>query len=489
MLRVYIDTQVISYLQHPPVGKEDVYSKLKILLDKRKNDLLLFYSVGHFSDFKRDSSNYKDGDLKFMEQLGIKYFIRYDSNRHNIYIKDEKPFDAFYKGKLDFKFNYKNRKNEQIYEPAEKNLETLYKRYYDLLTKVEKDFSILKSIPIREAEFYHKFRQIVPFNRRRISKRKFIKYVQSYFDKLTSGDKEVLRLAINDLIGGSKTSFRLPMYSLDFTKPTLKCDLDNSDIQSFFVERILEIMYMQGYKNFNNINEVFFLASCYGALETTGIINEKPSRLKIRNIVSDSQHAVFGSYCDVVITEDKKFSEKSKLLYGLFYFNTLIFNGEGFLRYFEEMLRSSILDKEQILSLSRMEVKRYIIEDKVKYGSVIDHYTIDSEWRYLGFFNNIEYLASRDAYAITFSRITTNYANPWLMVEIEALVNRSFNTFGSDLINRSHFNFKTEIIEIEQGIWPGRKWFYEGIYIQLYISQEDTRYMLLKIGSIKGEIV
>ncbi|MVM31194.1 hypothetical protein GO755_14220 [Spirosoma sp. HMF4905] len=485
MLRIYLDKQVISYLRKFPTKKEDIYNQFLAIFQNQKDDFILPYSIGHFLDLKRDLTDIKDEDLTFMSSIGMNYFIRYNIHMKRSRIANENPLTAYYAGRLNENVNYQTRKESNVFDSINQEFAVMYKHYYKILHKINNNKNYKKYLSKQDIEFYERMRVIVPFDKRSISESKFIKYVQKYYYKLKEKPKSDLRAFMNERISKSKIDFTVPVHQLDFSKYNLKEDLENSNLQAFFIERILDLMVMKGEKDFNALDNVFFFHSFYQSLELTGIINEKPSKLSVESMTSDGEHAFSASYCDILITEDKKLSQKSKLLYGLLYINTLVFTVEEFIKYYRSYQKSVVIDKDQIIGLSKAEVKRFLANEIKKYNNLIERYYIDSEWRYLAMFNNINYNSVGGHYELIFSRITNNYLNMWINEEIRYITNLAVMSLGKDINGNSNFIEEVEIPQIQNKTWLGRIWHYDSLIIQLYISDSDVRHMLMRIGLFK----
>ena len=486
MLRLYLDKQIISYLRKPIVGQEDLYKDLLDILTKYKDKIILFYTVGHFTDLKRDLTNFKDIELNFMAEIGFSHFMRYSPRSNKVHITKEHPYIAYQPGRFDVELNYKTMKESPSFSFSNHNINMLYKRYKKMLITVESGKS--KDLSVEDLAGFQKVKENIRYNSRDLTLRKFVKGFHKMHEKQIEGNPNKEKDYLNKFINSAKStylSFKPEQY-LNFTKGTLKDDLHNSELQSYFFNHFIELMRILGYTDIEDerVQNRDFFASCYYILEFGGIINEQPKKVNPKSMMSDSLHAYFGSFCDVIVTQDKKLYQKSKLLYGLLYINTLVLEVDEFLNFFKSFLDSDVHDKEQIFWFSNQEVDNYVREEFNLHGNYSNQCFIESQWRYLGFFNNIQCIFKNSVRVLVLSRITNNYQNLWASIEIETIVNTAIETFGEDDNRLKYFDPKIEVLAINENRWRGRTWHLNNQIIRLVANNNDFRHVLLEIRHI-----
>ena len=54
------------------------------------------------------------------------------------------------------------------------------------------------------------------------------------------------------------------------------------------------------------------------------------------NSLHDTTHAIYGAYCDIFVTNDKKLKQKTSAAYQWLGINTKIFNSNEFIQYLSE---------------------------------------------------------------------------------------------------------------------------------------------------------
>ncbi|HEY9196150.1 MAG TPA: hypothetical protein VIM77_07785, partial [Mucilaginibacter sp.] len=75
MPRIYLDTNVFSNLKN---DKDSRFHELNDLLKIYKKKLSFYFSVAHIADKRKDKTDFKFEDFKFMETLVGDNYIAYD---------------------------------------------------------------------------------------------------------------------------------------------------------------------------------------------------------------------------------------------------------------------------------------------------------------------------------------------------------------------------------------------------------------------------
>ncbi|MEZ0607830.1 hypothetical protein ACAW74_04900 [Fibrella sp. WM1] len=479
MLRVYLDTQIIRYLSLN-INNSNEYSDLLNLITKQKESFVLPYSIGHFSDLKRDLTDKKNVDLAFMSKIGMSKFFRFNFNINRLTVKEDDATKAYYSGKFNEYSNYSVRKSFTQRIGAYDQIKAFYESYIKVLEKAEKS---KKTLSKEETNLYNSIRELVPFSRKDITMRKFERHLNKGLKNTLESSKDRQKKFVKSIYDDARSSYSLPKQQIDYKKPNLKVDLENSDLQNFIVDNIfLPIVSMFNKTDIESINNFHLFTRSYEMLELTGILIENLKATTVQSRVSDSLHAFTASYCDILITEDKKLTQKAKLLYGVLYINTLVFTAKEFLSFYNEYLSLIVIDPDQFLGFLEQDIRRHKIEQEKQGFKTNNQYFIESEWRYMGFFNSLQFIQIRGESIICLSRLTNNFDDTWSEDEIRLLVSTGLKTFGDDIGRRLMFDENVEINEIASGNWPGRAWFYAGYYIQIISDFNHINQILLTVS-------
>ena len=194
------------------------------------------------------------------------------------------------------------------------------------------------------------------------------------------------------------------------------------------------------YQNFMNM---------YMGLEILNIVKGKPRKQKFTNLMNDSRHAYFGVTCDVIVSKDVDFIEKTKFIYDVFDIQTLVLS-------FQEFNNTSYTNPSDNLSDFLDEIL-YIFEnldnDRIQKEG-IKFLSIPLSSMYIGYFNVLYRVEQENKKIFIASKKIDNYKNKSLLKEIELITNRLVDVFGKDMHDLDYFN-RSEIID---GEWKGRVW-------------------------------
>lgn len=194
------------------------------------------------------------------------------------------------------------------------------------------------------------------------------------------------------------------------------------------------------YQNFMNM---------YMGLELLNIVKGKPRKQKFTNLMNDSRHAYFGAACDVVVSKDVDFIEKTKFIYDIFDIQTLVLS-------FQEFNNTTYTNPNNSLNDFLDEIM-YIFEnldnDRIQKEG-IKFLSIPLSNMYIGYFNILHRVEQENKKIFIASKRVDNYKNKSLIKEIELITNKLADGFGKDIHDLANFN-RNEIIN---GEWNGRIW-------------------------------
>lgn len=331
MDKLYLDTQVINYLRksdssEPTFTFPRVETLLKILKSKEKT-LQLNYSAAHLADYLRDPTSRKEEDMKFMSRIGINTYTTYNSIERRSQYTQLEPIEAFYNARLSDE-EYKRQYSEIRRPRLDNMLKEIFDWYKHTLKEVEKDHSYLNNFNQRDIHTFEQLReQIGSINSAELTIENFISKIDAYWDSIVfkMSDKDASKFLIkNNMLDGTLISYKNQTF--DLKKPSLRNDIRGSQFQKDFAIHMEQTMYSMGLDFSSNYDESVLFTGSYASLQMLGIERDKPKDFNVYSFVNDAAHFYFASFSDILITEDKGFYKKAKLVYALLDVSTRVYN-------------------------------------------------------------------------------------------------------------------------------------------------------------------
>ena len=205
----------------------------------------------------------------------------------------------------------------------------------------------------------------------------------------------------------------------------------------------------------------------YNTLEIYGIVKGKPRKQALSNMIDDGRHSFFGSFCDIVVSIDSDFIDKTKFIYDVFDYKIGVFNIDEFRQWLE-------LSKQQYIS----GFKGLLAEFNKDFTTVPEfHREVQDEklfvlyklsQTHLSYFNLIGLVFSDKFEYYFFSKEDINQSTGTLIKEIQNVTDILINDLGNDIYGKGVY-VKNEFIE---GNWSGRVWLFDNIQINLSFQQK-----------------
>jgi len=192
----------------------------------------------------------------------------------------------------------------------------------------------------------------------------------------------------------------------------------------------------------------------------------------MQNIQADGLHAFYAAHCDYFVVGDKNLRAKSKALYNYYKIKTNVLAPEEFVSTLDQVIHK-YHSREDVLR----DAISYVRQDNVLYTKPVSdadstmQYAIKLSLFYLNFFNYATYTnyKDKDAYILTFDRLSFNYSNFCFYTEIDTIVDTIVGLFGNgdedidEVKERFKHKYEAEI-----------KWQFDGIIIALNKYDERT---------------
>lgn len=443
MLRVYLDTNLLTKINNYPLLKEK--------LESYHDYLNIVYSSAHIDDLQRSGDVEKtQKDLATIKEYSEDQCLaKYGGIEHLTYDTRD-PFEFFETcndAKIDLSniFNSADEKLRGLGISA--NLNSLFKNNGNSVISQNQNQTFFQKFQT-EGTFESLVGDVLEMLHNSQSNNDLLKFVRESFDK--DLPRKVL---------GNVQENVFDFLNQQLPETTFKKTFDQLTIDSLKL------------KNKDKSASRFdqFITS-YNMLDLVGYKSDNKSN--IPNIVSDSFHAFYAAHCDIFLSEDKRLRGKAKVIYEEFNIDTLIFSEKEFCEYVDQLI-VKINGIETIL----VDIFKHIIELPVQtiYSSVENRSTIKNYFLqvfFAGYFDHLFWVETIENYRIlTFFKHNKTYSNWIYSKELKSLVKTFINILGPD-INNNH-EFQTESQEFsDQKTWIGRNWQFENFSVILDHDKE-----------------
>jgi hypothetical protein len=439
-MTIYLDSCVYQDLK-----KEENSSLLKLIKsDKSQN--IYCYSEALLFDLTRDSSNEKFKDMDFIESIVDNNCYYYNNKICFEYITPKDYYNSFEWP------DSKNLKGEvSVFAGFENFLKLIPLKFTDFISSHQ----IPKDCPIQFIELLKKTTNFFDF----------IYAMLDFTESLTNEQKTfkefIKYLHKNSLIGNIYESAGIKGF--DGEKITNKEEF----LQSYGNYFIKEGEQKYRYNLFMDM---------YNGLEIFGIVKGKPKKQKMMNLINDSRHSFFGGFCDILVSKDEDFLNKTKFLYDAYDLNTLVLTvGE-----FHDYLTKFPIDKSSMLELIKGVGETNLKEPEREWeeeGRYFSLKTLDKT--FYNYFNTVTYVFENDVQFYYCSKYSNSFSTGVLTKQIEYVTNKLISELGTDIYEKQAFN-PTEIVD---GKWCGRNWVIGNTLVDLNF----TNNMFLRFHPIPSE--
>lgn len=424
-MRVYLDTCVLQDL------KIDSNKPLLESIIQSKGELIYCFSEAHIYDLARDKTDEKFTDMTFMERIVDNNCYHYNKG----FIVDNITPIEYYKR---FDWSGVASANELIKGLSEED---------DAFGGLIK--SLLSAIPLNFNDFIPQGQQLpddVP---------------QDLADMLVkSSNMYEFTLAMtnySDILSAEQSKFKeqlqyLHRNSLTNNLPLL--GIAGYDGNTITDKEKFRDSYANYYlKNTNGKGKYRYdlFLDMYSGLEFLGLVQGKPRKQKMMNMINDGKHAFFGGFCDVVVSKDDDFINKAKFMYNLHDIDTQVLN----IADFTDFLQRRVFGKQfsdLASELVREDTQENILYEVTENGQSATYQRLSET--YYGYFNVI--INHSNGY-IYFTKQNNLFGTGTLIKEISFCVNKLFRELGLDCNSRGEW-VDGEITKDTEKDWHGRVW-------------------------------
>lgn len=462
MITLYLDSQLYRFLKRADNSdegdfpKKELFARLSQYLTEHKERFLIFYSFAHLLDLKQDKTNHKYDDLVYMEKWVDQNFLTHQSKaEHTDYFiaspsvafeKNIDPDDSDWNFDLSTLFDFSQFENVSDDEKLQK-----LKAQAEIVKTME--FPSLEELPGYEntppelQEMVEKFFPIVKGGQA-------LEVMQGMLNTLLSfgKDKSVYK-GFRDMISSAMTkdmpeppSTEVGKFIFDVSKSSGSEEEKMALVRNGLLTVVNKIL-----KDINiDIPTAFDLHyHSYIQLDLFGIEKEKNNKLKPASMLNDAHHSFYGGHCDIVVSDDLRFREKSKLLYSLFGLTTQILSVEEFIESKFWVEPSEILQKDDFFRKIILDLATAISQKNINQIPTL---------RYFDYFD-LSLATQQDREAIIVLKNNAKTYSNWISnVLVEKVTNKLMHFFKEDMNVWGPYDRETDLEQIKQGDWRGRIW-------------------------------
>lgn len=427
-MRIYLDTNILQDLKKEAKA---------LLLQKIREDGLrntYCFSEAHIYDLSRDKSDEKFSDMAFMEEVVSNNCFFFDKKICFEYRTPTEYYNSF-----DWSYTFDT---GELFSGDDlgKIMETVFKAIpLDFKTFISSD-QLSGDIPLefrdlleQPTNYYEFFQVFLQFSEGLSNEQKrfkaFIQYLHQ--NSLITGIYEVIGINGYDGINiTDKDKFR-ESYSAYFSR-------------------------FQKRNNYELFSDMFY------GLEFFGFVKGKPRKQKMMNLINDSRHAFFGAHCDVVVSKDIDFCNKTKFMYQLLDIDVQVLSLEEFEAALDNWpLEHALTVMDLIGEASKTPDPSNIIREEVSETSRTVYFELPNT--FLSFFNMYGISFTDKGNYTFFSKKPTTLSSGTFVKEIIIVVEQLISFLGPDVEGRTTF----QVDEINDGVWIGRNWIVGDSVIQL----------------------
>ncbi len=453
MLRIYLDTNLLTHL--------DDYPSLKEKLLSNSDYLNIVYSSAHIDDLSRGSKP----ELTLKDLKAIKYYsedqclakywgeenLRYD-------IRDPiEFFESFKETSIDLGDTINNLDKEckklDIENPLDKlNGLNLNIDFDESQNQQNKYFPFRRFK--KDSTFRSLFDDIAEIFQQSLTSNSFLKEARTQFDKQLP--RIVMGNVEEDVIGYLNQKLPKTVY--------------NKTFDDFVVDSLKLRGKDKSYSKFD------WFITRYNTLDIVGYKSDNKSTTS--NIVADAFHAFYAAHCDIFLSRDRRLKDKAKVIYEEFGIETLIFSEVEFCEYIDNLIfkiQNATRFANFISDINTLEVQHWFSDIDTKF-TIIEHRL---KTFFVGYFDYV-ICAKKDSEGtiLTFMKENKTFSNWYYYKELRALVKVFVEMYGYDISDNNEF-VDLENEYSEEQIWIGRIWHFEHLLISL--SQDKDLGLTLRL--------
>ena len=357
MKKVYLDWNVINHLEESP--------ELYEFILQNKAHFVFVYSPAHFSDLMKsyqegEGNTYFKKDLERLETVCETHLMVYSNKKLNLYRCP--PSEFMEKEGKDYPVSKFLLDSNLLEKSMRVDGLDLYGIFSESLKSVS--FGSAIELPLF-GSFSNAFELLncsLDFIEKLMTDKEFVKTVRKGATN-TANDKEITCINDynpNEVIGAINAFFASQGTGVD-------------------VEGIIKKVIIDEQHG----NEMLVFESLYAGLD---LMRYHPDKRDLMNILTDADHAFYGSYCDVLVTDDAKMRYKAEAVYSYYGITTKIIGKQDLLQYLKNEINGEMKIEEPLKEvLSNQHIPEKYNEDDI----YLKWTKLDNP--FLGYFDKLEY--------------------------------------------------------------------------------------------------
>lgn len=427
MLRVYCDSNIFRYVKpsHPSHN-----AALKKTMDEWKDKLVFCFSDAHIDDLKDSKQEYHEEDLGVIEgytannyftweRVGQKQFKCYLATPAEVYANTD--FEA-YQNVMENPFDLTKILSGFEDSPETQKAKEILNGWLNLpITALAPAIDTT----IMDERTKERFNSMLPGYSPISTIGEMMKGMGAFANKFLHDKTELteLRKYIRDYMDSD--GYNYEKWGRDFNEQFSK-----SGAKTTFLETVENTLTD---RQKDDVELRFSYA--YSMLEVFNVTDEKQGgkrkKFNFGSLHTDGQHALYGSFCDYLVTDDNGLQMKAHILYELFGIQTRVMSSASFI----EHARIFAGQEETLPNLLPC------IEYDLTNGNVIQENDIESGgWykivttthAYFNYFNRLKYSVEDGQYVLTLYCKRFTYYNLFMYREIQLLIHKMLICFGPD---------------------------------------------------------
>lgn len=444
-MRIYLDSCVFQDLKDP------LNNELLALINFDREHNIYCYSEAHIYDLLRDKSNLKYEDADFIEKIV----------ENNCWYYDKKTIFAHRILPADLKSFVDNEDSSDITDIFEDDLFSPMKSFMEITPFNLSELipqSSLDAYPTELRKVFQNTTNMYEFMQNMLNLSDTLSETQKYFKELVSYLHKNIFVPIYEAMGIK-----------GFGEEGI---IDKETFRDAFIS-----YHKKTYPN-RNFYEQFI--DMYVALELYGFVRGKPRKQKMMNLINDARHAFFGAHCDIVVSKDIDFLNKTQFIYDLFNIYVPVLNIEEFRKYLQSPNKYLCLtDLFEEIDSESIENK---ITDRIERDD--ENLTIMKLQNiYMSYFDTFISVTNKNGSYNYMTKEHLNYGNGTLIKEIAYVTKSLISTLGVDAYGKDAF----DVSEIDkEGKWCGRVWSFSNLVISLNYD-EKLQLIFYPITYLKNE--
>lgn len=446
-MRVYLDNCVIQDL------KNDSRKSLLDLVIYSKGEFIYCFSEAHIQDLSRDKTDNKFSDMEFMETFVDDNCFYYKK----AFLVDNLTPIGYYK-----RFDWSNITSDS-----------------ELLTNISEDdtfgelfksmMSIFSTIPLSLKELSSKDQlpDDMPSN------------MKSLLEVSNLGEFMSALINYSDTLTEEQKAFKEQLQYLHKNQITQYLNLigiEGYDGQQITDKEKFRESYANYYlKQANGKGKYRYdlFLDMYVGLEFFGFVQGKPRKQKMLNMINDGRHAFFGGFCDIVVSKDEDFINKTKFIYDLYEIQTKVYSISEFEEYLKDCNQSKNKGLSNLLAeLENKETQTNVIRDIEENSEQIIYKKLSDI--YFGYFNILIVHSNGNYY---FSKEKKLFNNGTLIKEISYCVNQMVDELGLDKFKHGYWE-DGELQKDQEKEWHGRTWVLNNDFV-IELKFSDKLYVVV----------